>query len=334
MNGNPKFSVIIPIYNVAKYLEKAINSVLSQSYLDYELILVDDGSVDDSSSICDYYAIVDRRVRVIHKENGGLVSARIEGAKLARGEYSLCLDGDDWINCNSLSLIAKTIDENGKPDIICFGITNAYENNETQSTMRNRVGFYSKQNIIEEIFPMLIQRENATYFAPSLCGKAIKTELYKEQQLRVPPEIVIGEDGACTIPCVYRANTLYIMKEYLYYYRQNMSSVTKKRKTLSWNIPILNSNHICNTIDIERYDFKEQLYRKVCHDTFLVVVAAFYTSDCYCKVKKSIKDGLAQPVIAESIKKAKFKHSIKAWLMMTMLRFEIYFPFKIYSMIR
>ena len=92
-----KVSVVIPIYNVRPYLRQCIESVLAQTLQEIEIILVDDGSTDGCEKICDEYAAQDTRIRVIHKKNGGLVSARKAGSAIARGEYIACLDGDDFV---------------------------------------------------------------------------------------------------------------------------------------------------------------------------------------------------------------------------------------------
>ena len=101
------FSVIVPIYKVEKYLNKCIDSILKQTFQDFELILVDDGSPDKCPKICDEYAKKDKRVRVIHKENAGLVAARNTGIKEAKGDYICYVDGDDWISENDNLLIHK-----------------------------------------------------------------------------------------------------------------------------------------------------------------------------------------------------------------------------------
>ena len=97
------FSIIIPVYKVEKYLNQCVDGVLSQTFKDYEIILVDDGSPDKSPLICDEYSASDSRVRVIHKPNGGLSQARNEGLNIAKGEYVIFLDSDDyWDNCYCL----------------------------------------------------------------------------------------------------------------------------------------------------------------------------------------------------------------------------------------
>lgn len=102
---NPKVSILVPIYNVEKYLGRCIDSVLSQDFQDYELILVDDGSPDRCPQICDDYAAKDSRIKVVHKKNGGLVSARLAGFKEARGEYIMHLDSDDYLLPGAVSTL-------------------------------------------------------------------------------------------------------------------------------------------------------------------------------------------------------------------------------------
>ena len=98
----PKFSIIVPVYDVEDYIEKCINSILSQSYGDFELILVDDGSPDNCPAICDSYSKKDKRIIVIHKNNGGLSSARNSGLAVAQGEYCWMIDSDDYISPDAL----------------------------------------------------------------------------------------------------------------------------------------------------------------------------------------------------------------------------------------
>lgn len=112
-----KLSIIVPIYNVEKYLPQCIDSILNQDYVDFELILVNDGSPDDSLSICRQYAEKDKRVRVINKPNGGLTSSRKAGAKIAKGEYVICVDGDDYVEQGYFSCVARSLDE-FNPDMV------------------------------------------------------------------------------------------------------------------------------------------------------------------------------------------------------------------------
>lgn len=118
---NPFFSIIIPIYNVEKYLNQCVDSVLNQSFEDYEVILVDDGSPDHCPQICDKYAEGHDNVRVIHKQNGGLSDARNAGIRAAKGEYVCFIDSDDyWRDENVLALISDRILKENHPDVVLF----------------------------------------------------------------------------------------------------------------------------------------------------------------------------------------------------------------------
>ena len=104
---NPYLSIIIPVYNVEQYLKKCLESVLNQTYQEFECILVDDGSTDASGRICDEFAISDSRITVIHKENGGLVSVRKAGLKNASGRFIGCVDSDDWVEPDYFEKLLK-----------------------------------------------------------------------------------------------------------------------------------------------------------------------------------------------------------------------------------
>ena len=111
MEKNGLISVIIPVYNVEKYLQECVDSVLSQTYENYEIILIDDGSTDSSGAICDEFAVGNEKIKVIHKENGGLSHARNTGLSLAQGEYIYFLDSDDYLDDNAFSLMLERIEK-------------------------------------------------------------------------------------------------------------------------------------------------------------------------------------------------------------------------------
>ena len=115
-----RFSVIVPCYNVEKYIHQCVDSILEQKYQDFELILVNDGSTDQTAAILDEYKSLDGRITVVHKENGGLTSARKAGANIAQGDYIVCVDGDDWVDYKQLDEYSSIIDQYNA-DIICCG---------------------------------------------------------------------------------------------------------------------------------------------------------------------------------------------------------------------
>ncbi|HEL7541574.1 TPA: glycosyltransferase, partial [Enterococcus faecalis] len=125
----PKISIIVPVYNVEKYLEKCVRSILAQTFTDFELILVDDGSPDSSGAMCDQFAEQDERVKVIHKENGGLSDARNAGIEIATGEYLGFVDSDDYIADDMYELLYTNIVKEDADLSIC-GIYDVYEGKE------------------------------------------------------------------------------------------------------------------------------------------------------------------------------------------------------------
>ncbi|MBR8729941.1 Undecaprenyl-phosphate 4-deoxy-4-formamido-L-arabinose transferase [Porphyromonas levii] len=128
-NHSPFLSIIVPVYNVEKYLNECVDSILGQDFTDFELILVDDGSPDNCPAICDEYAEKDNRVIVIHKENGGLSSARNAGIDICKGEYIWFIDSDDYISPGCLGFMSKEL-RRDQPDILYFGYTRLCENSE------------------------------------------------------------------------------------------------------------------------------------------------------------------------------------------------------------
>lgn len=314
------FSVIVPIYNVEAYLPKCIESVLEQTYTEFELILVNDGSTDHCGKICDNYAARDSRIHVIHKENGGLVSARQAGAKAASGDYVCCVDGDDWIASDYLEKFKQEL-EKFNPEIICVGMILSYPNRQIEKAIPFQTGFYTRKEIEEKLFPHLIQNENAGYFPPTLCAKAIKREIYQQMQVSVDPQIKIGEDGACTIPCIYYAQSLSILSDCMYYYRQNEGSMTKEKKAFLWSGPKLITEHLLHQIDCSLYDFRQQVYRKTAHELFSVVVSQFNRKQSYHTIKQDILQNLSIPMYREAVENASFS-DVRGKLMLFALKYK------------
>ena len=120
-----RLSVIVPVYNVEPYIRRCLDSLINQTYRNLEIILVDDGSTDRSGLICDEYALMDKRVQVIHKVNGGLVSARQEGIQRATGEYATNVDSDDWIETDAYEFVVKRL-ETYYSDMLVFGYKKEY----------------------------------------------------------------------------------------------------------------------------------------------------------------------------------------------------------------
>lgn len=325
-------SVVIPVYNAEKYINECIDSIINQTYKKFELILVDDGSNDASPLICDEYASKDSRIKVIHKKNQGVSFARRDAALVAEGEYIICVDADDWL-ANDYLLKMSNIIKKTNADIVCCGMLCDDGKKIVPKPLNERYGYYHLSEIKAEIYPHLIQSCNAHYFVPSLCGKTIKRNLYIDNMLS-DPLATIGEDGACLIPCVYHAQSMYIVEECLYYYRYNIESATKKKKVFNWEWPLIVAEHISNKIDVDYADFKEQLCRKLVHDVFSVVISQFYRRTPYKDIVINICKNLELKEYHDAIRKCKFSKSLKACLMKYTLKKRIFLPIYIYSKLK
>lgn len=328
---NVLFSIVVPIYNVEIYLEACIKSVLDQSFEDFELILVDDGSTDNCLSICEKYKSIDERIKVIHKENGGLVSARKAGICVATGEYAVCLDSDDWLEKDHLLELSKVIKEHF-PDIICFNHSQIDEQlNKIEHAIRFRKGWYSKEDIQKEIYPGLIKTPQGTSFPPTIWAKVYKMDLYRQEQLQVDDRIKIGEDAACTIPCVAKANSMFILDKSLYCYRRNNISMTKNKKPFSWDGPELIDLHLRERVQT---DFQEQISRRTVHALINVVKTQFYKDEKYKNIIKDIKEQLSRTTYKKALKESNFKRGSLISICRFFLVNHIYFPFYVLSKLK
>ena len=191
-------SVIVPIYKIEAYLPKCIDSLLNQSFTDFELILVNDGSPDSCPMICDDYAKVDARVKVVHKENGGLLSARKEGLKNAKGKYVAYVDGDDWVDIYYLDILFKLAEANSS-DLVVTGHYREFDG-KIETISPKLTGIFDENEIRFSILPKAIyngrfcEHEISTY----VWNKLFKKELLDQVLFDVPNEIIMGEDAAIT----------------------------------------------------------------------------------------------------------------------------------------
>lgn len=227
-----QFSIIVPIFRVEAYLPRAIDSVLAQTVSDWELILVDDGSPDRCGEICDRYAAADARIRVIHKENGGLVSARQAGIAQCRGNYVLNLDGDDYWDCDLLSELNAVICRY-HPDCISFGFRSVSEQGNTISEMCSDIteGLYHGENLkrIQNglLYDSKNQNLNTGNYIYSVCASAFRREIVAPIQMKVPKTIKMGEDVAVTIPAVCHSKSIYFLNKIKYNYFIRNSSMSR-----------------------------------------------------------------------------------------------------------
>lgn len=222
------YSIIVPIYKVEKFLPKCIESILSQTLKNLELILVNDGSPDNCPEICDEYAKKDDRIKVINKENGGLVSARKAGLEAASGEYICFVDGDDFICRDMLETYDRFITKE-KCDAICAGYSKYFNENYCVKVKQNvATGFYDKNKLINCIYPIML---SSSYFynfgvMPSLVTKCFKRKILFDAYKNMPDNITLGEDAAVSYPSLLQSDTVCFIDYSGYMYRQNLNSMT------------------------------------------------------------------------------------------------------------
>lgn len=317
------FSVIVPVYNVEKYLPACIESILGQTFSDFEIVLVDDGSPDSCPQICDDYKSKDDRIKVIHKPNGGLASARRAGIQQASGEYVFNLDSDDLIEKDTLECAHKHISETGC-DIVSFSyrwVKNGSTVNVTNDGLDE--GLYGKDDIERYIYPKLLMDKNMGHISYYLSGKAIKRELVTPHQLNVSEKISLGEDLCCVLPCYLDAKSVYISKKEAYLYTVREDSLSKEFNTKQ----IFRIEDIINEIrrnDTEKIaDFESQLCRYWCFMCFTVLASA--AEGGYFKSIKALRENIISSVHSDMIQRARFENiSVKSRISVFLMKKKCY----------
>lgn len=209
-----KLSIIVPVYNVERYLCKCIDSILNQSFKDLELILVDDGSIDNSGEICDKYSCKDKRVKVIHKKNGGVSSARNTGLKIANGEYIGFVDPDDWIETNMYERMYNEIIKTNSDIIIC-NFKKIFENREEKYIYENKSLELNNIEALNELY-------NIKYIYNFAWNKIYKKSLFDNLKYK---EGFIYEDEFIIHQLLYKSNKVSYIPEHFYNYYQRKGSI-------------------------------------------------------------------------------------------------------------
>lgn len=216
-----KFSVIVPVYKVEQYLRPCIDSILGQTYKDFELILVDDGSPDACPQICDEYAQKYENVRCIHQKNGGQSCARNTGLSAASGEYIMFIDSDDYLaNSNVLGLLAEKT--TGNPDIVHYKNIEWLEADGSIKECSFDFNICTEGKTLDEIYCELIDKD--AYYN-SAWSKIIRREVLVENKIEFIPGL-LGEDNEWYYNVVLVAKNVVLVDEPLYVYRRRESSTT------------------------------------------------------------------------------------------------------------
>lgn len=223
-----KVSVIVPLYNVEKYMKKSIDSIRNQTYKNIEIILVDDGSPDNCGQIADYYAKLDNRISVIHKENGGLFSARNAGLKISTGDYIMFVDSDDWIEKNMIEEMLRKYHDDSIDLVIC-NYNKIYEN----YSQTNYLNF--KEEIID-VKKIGLDQYLYTYFfnyrhGDEVCNKLYKAEIIKKNNIYFEPNNeIFSEDKLFNLYYLTNVRKISTLNKSFYNYLQRENSIMHKPK--------------------------------------------------------------------------------------------------------
>lgn len=265
MNRHPKISIIIPVYKAEQYLHRCINSILSQTFTDFELLLIDDGSPDNSGKICDEYAIKDKRIRVFHQINCGVSKTRQYGIKVSKGEYTIHVDPDDWIDSTMLEELYDKIQEDNADMLIC-DFYFEYKNKTIYVTQKPE-----KLNNQTVIYDLLNGKLHG-----STWNKLIRKKCYENYQIGFDPELSFCEDLYFNISLLLHPIKISYFPKAFYHYDQsiNPNAITKK-----YNIQTFEQ-------DIKLYHkfyalLKNTEYLEQCKQimSYLIITHAYYNSN-------------------------------------------------------
>lgn len=270
-------SVIVPVYNVEEYLVQCIESIVHQSYQDWELILVDDGSTDGSGNICDTYARKYNNVFVIHQHNQGHTSARLRGVRESVGKYISLIDSDDWLDLDMYEEMCKRADQYDADIVQCD--FKAIQGEVVQNAVSPYPdGIYDRNTLEENVFPCMIY--NGGFFkagiAPNMWNKIFKRELLERCLNDVPLEIESGEDGLVTYRAFLESEKIYLIKTCFYNYRSRNVSMCRilDDKRIFQN-HLLFEEYKRKMLTYDKYGLEKQVAYYIVYQTLQILDATF-----------------------------------------------------------
>ena len=325
----PSISIIIPIYKVEKYLKRCVESVRKQTLTDLEIILVDDGSPDDCPRICDEYLKEDSRIKVIHKQNGGLASARNAGMNIATGKYLFFLDSDDWLELDGMQRLYETAEKYQVDFVRYRAIRTGWPGMEenapcmVEEIRELQQGLYEKDRIIKEIYPRLLATSQLTMGAVvGAWGSLYRTDFLRKNQLSFYEKVKFSEDLIFSANVVRAAESFYFIDSPgVYHYFYNPNSISKSFREGRWDscksLIKFCENDFANDIT---YDFKKELYYLRWFCIMLALNERKYLRS-YTERRKYCKKMLNDPIIRKvTLKLGKFDVSWKQKIMMVLIK--------------
>lgn len=265
-----KISIIIPMYNAKEYIARCLESVINQSFSDIEIIIVNDGSTDESLEICRKYAKIDERIIILNKDNNGVAVARNQGMNVATGEYVMFVDSDDWIDENMCQDLYKRISECHADICFCNNIKE-YGNRSEYIDFGCLKDVINLDEIKEVILSLIEEKDikiahrRETFRGP--CAKLYKRSIIIDNNITFKRELAIGEDLVFNLEYLKYCEKIVVEKKFLYHYRVNLYSATKRYRENAWDtyrklLVILEEYLESNFFEIEYMDRLNKLKLK------------------------------------------------------------------------
>ena len=251
----PVVSIIVPVYNAEKTIGRCIDSILNQTYKEFELLLLDDGSTDSSGEICDTYARKDDRVHVIHKENSGVSDTRNQGIAMARGEYLQFLDSDDWITPDATGLFVRTATEH-QCDMVIARFYRVIGEHVSQK------GAIDEDGLMDRItYANKMMQKPADFYYGVLWNKFYRRSIIEKHQMKMDSSISWCEDFMFNLEYIRHARTIYAMKVPVYYYVKTKGSLVSQGMSMKKTIQMKRTVFACYN-DFYKNVFPEEDYEK------------------------------------------------------------------------
>lgn len=271
----PKISIVVPVYNVEKYLKKCIDSILIQTYSNFELILVNDGSPDSCGEICDVFKEKDNRIRVFHQENKGVSKARNYGINQAIGDYICFVDSDDWIQNTYLADFFH--DGNYSADVYLQGYTNRYPDEKSN----NQINFITNEYYTEQSLEKGYIYSELNNISNSPCFKLFRRDIIKENNITFDANICYGEDHLFVLNYFLLIKNMSVSKKAGYYYvHRSNDSLTNKYVTHDKLFYYAEKIYAIRKILIMRFNLADESFRYFIRKEF-VLYSLFSISSMY-----------------------------------------------------
>ena len=282
MSKDIKVSVIVPVYNAEKYIKRCLDSILAQSFRDFEVLLIDDGSTDNSGKICDEYALNDNRIRVIHNENCGVAASRNVGIKEAQGDYIAFVDSDDYIESDMLEIMVARAEKYNSDIVMCNYFTD--EGGKITKAQMSYKEVYDGADVVknELLYLYYTDYHNGLY---SLWNKLIKKSIYYSNDIFFDESLKRGEDAWFVFQCLKHCKRVDCIPEAFYYYYQNQSSIMHSIYDDQYEQWVKMRKRLLNENRTLEFKIDDALFYK----EFLYKVAV------YCK--EAVKTGKAENVM-------------------------------------